>query len=578
MAVFQWCGVSRRNGIVLEIQRRCARGAFGGELAFDFSGGGNYVAAILTVKGATDIKGVRLWLKNPSGNGITFRYTDSTGQTLQKTTTLPPSGEWAEIEFECWQWSGHWGGANDGIVHGPPSQIAFCVENSGRRKGSLLIDDVRLVEGKPVVPVWSCVVARFEPAEGWFSRGDAQSQLLGKSWHFDFSKGQWAGIGMPDRSLPGTPKQIRLRFKGDASGHGGRLSVATHFMGFERNIGEARPVPGEKGVFEFATPAPPGIGWRWFGGENDGKLHGPLRITGFAIDCNNKRNGGDLELLDLRIETECSPRRLVTLVADLREQEGKGQFALMLRSLSDRPLAGDVNYTIRNWAGKTIEGGTRKVTLPAGAEPVEAVVPLPPGEHRFLEAEFSFAAPRSGCRAGPGVLCGAASNRPRMPRSRILRRPSAWAYTCTATGTGRQAWRDGTRGQDGFRGGSEVVARGFRLGAHRTDQGKIRLDLLRQDRVGRQTQRNHHLWRTRLLDRMDEAVHAGRDRGLLPLRHRGRPSTTATTSTIGKSGTSRISSSGKGRTKCTRNCSKGLRCRQEGQSERPGAGLFDGGD
>ncbi len=368
-------------------------GAFGGKLTFDFTGGGNYVAAILKLKDAPDIKGVRLWLKNPSGSRITFRYTDSTGQTLQKTTALPPYGEWAEIEFECWEWSGQWGGANDGVVHGPPSQIALLVENSGRKEGALLIDDVRLVEGKPAVPVWNCVAAKFEPGEGWSGRGDAKSQLKGKVWHFDFAKGQWAGIGMPDRSLPGTPKQIRLRFKGDASGHSARLSFATHFMNFERNIGEARPVAGEEGVFEFAAHAPPGEGWRWFGGENDGKLHGPLRIAGFAIDCNNKRNAGDLELLDLRIDTECSPRRLVTLVADLREQEGKGEFVATLRSLCDRPLTGDLKCMIRNWAGKTIEENASKVTVPAGAESADAVVPLPPGEHKFLEAEFSFVAP-----------------------------------------------------------------------------------------------------------------------------------------------------------------------------------------
>jgi hypothetical protein len=368
-------------------------GALGGKLAFDFSGGGNYVAAIRKLNGAPDIKGVRLWLKNPSGNRITFRYTDSTGQTLQKTTALPPSDGWTEIEFECWEWSGHWGGANDGIVHGPPAQIAFCIENSGHKTGALLIDDVRLVEGKPVVPLWSYVAAKFGPGEGWSSHGDAQSRLQGKVWHFDFAQGQWVGIWMPDRSLPGTPKQIRLRFKGDASGHSAQLRLATHFMSFERNIGAARPVAGEEGVFEFATPAPPGDGWRWFGGENDGKLHGPLRISGFSLECNNRRNAGDLQLLDLRIDATCSPRRLVTLVADLREAQGQGQFVATLRSLCDRPLAGDLKYTIRNWAGRTIAENTRKFTVPAGAEPAEAVVPLPPGAHKFLEVEFSFLTP-----------------------------------------------------------------------------------------------------------------------------------------------------------------------------------------
>jgi hypothetical protein len=80
------------------------------KLTFDFTDGGNYVAAILKLKDTPDIKGVRLWLKNPSGSRVTCRYTDSTGQ---------------------------WGGANDGIVHGPPSQIALLVENSGHKELAL---------------------------------------------------------------------------------------------------------------------------------------------------------------------------------------------------------------------------------------------------------------------------------------------------------------------------------------------------------------------------------------------------------------------------------------------------------
>jgi GH35 family endo-1,4-beta-xylanase len=368
-------------------------GAFGGKLNFDFTGGGNYVAAHLKLNDAPDIKGVKLWLRNPSGNRITFRYTDTSGQTLQKTMALPPYGEWVEVEFECWEWSGHWGGANDGSVHGPPTQIGFLVENSGRKEGALLIDDVRLVEGKPIIPAWSYVAAKFEPGEGWFSRGDAKSQWKGKVWSFDFAKGEWAGIGMPDRSLPGTPKQIRLRFKGDASGHSARLSFATHFMNFERNIGEAKPVAGEEGVFEFATHAPPGDGWRWFGGENDGKLHGPLRITGFALECNGKRNAGALELIDLCIDAECSPRRLVTLTADLREQDGKRDFAATLRSLCDKPLPGTLKYSIRNWAGKTIEENKCPISVPEGAVAMTVGVPMPSGEHTFLEADFSFVVP-----------------------------------------------------------------------------------------------------------------------------------------------------------------------------------------
>ena len=66
-------------------------------------------------------------------------------------------------------------------------------------------------------------------------------------------------------------------------------------MTFEKNIGGPQPVAGEAGVQEFVTAAPPGEGWRWYGGENDGRLHGLLRITRLSLDCTGKRDLGDFE-------------------------------------------------------------------------------------------------------------------------------------------------------------------------------------------------------------------------------------------------------------------------------------------
>ncbi len=61
------------------------QGEFGGRLAFDFSGGGNYVGATLQLNDAPDLAALRLWIKKPAGNRLTLRYTDQSGQTLQKT-------------------------------------------------------------------------------------------------------------------------------------------------------------------------------------------------------------------------------------------------------------------------------------------------------------------------------------------------------------------------------------------------------------------------------------------------------------------------------------------------------------
>ena len=57
-----------------------------------------------------------------------------------------------------------------------------------------------------------------------------------------------------------------------------RLILATHFMNFERNLGEARPASGERGVFEFVTPAPPGEGWHWFKCYGASPATRPLRF------------------------------------------------------------------------------------------------------------------------------------------------------------------------------------------------------------------------------------------------------------------------------------------------------------
>ena len=378
-------------------------GEFGGKIAFDFTGGGNYVAAILRLTGAPDVKAVRVWVKKPAGSRLTFRYTDPGGQTLQKGFSAPDD-EWTDVLIELDSWQIQWGGANDGVVHGPPAAIHFLVENTGAKQGAVFLDDVRLVPGKPVTPLWSYAAARFEAAEGWHagaSGGGAKGKLEGRQWSFDFTGGgEWAALWPREFTLLGTPKQFRIRFKGDLAGHPLRLRLGTHFMTFERALGAPAPataVPGEaappEGVQEAVIHAPPGEGWKWFGGENDGRLHGPLRLNGIFLDAAGKKDAGQIELVEVRVDAECSPRRVTTMLAELREKEGGGEFVATVRSLSDKPFEAEVKWQIRNWAGKPLDEGSRQITVPPGAQPVEAAVPGSPGEHQFLEAEFSLVAP-----------------------------------------------------------------------------------------------------------------------------------------------------------------------------------------
>jgi len=365
-------------------------GKWGGKLSFDFSGGGNYVAAVLSTPERMEYSGVRLWVRKPRGHSVKFRYTDQTAQTLQVGFDAPDE-QWAEVEIPFTQWEGHWGGANDGTCHGPPASIAFLIENGESEKGALLIDDVRFVD--VVVPKAEYVAAKFGGEEGWraVSGGAADAtRLEGRTWSFDFTKGaSWVAVVPPARSLLGTPSELRIRVRGRAPGHPVRLQMATHFQVFERVIGE---FTGD-GESELVTPAPPGAGWRWFGGENDGALHGPLRVARISLEAQDRRDTGQLELIDLRVTALCPQTKSCTMYAAFRQKDNTGDFVATARNLLPAPVDATLHWVMRDWNGKQIADGGRTVTVPAAAEPLEVAVPMPPGEFEFLETEFHLDAP-----------------------------------------------------------------------------------------------------------------------------------------------------------------------------------------
>ena len=127
------------------------------------------------------------------------------------------------------------------------------------------------------------------PAHPWGNGG--KTRLDGRTLTADFSKGATAvQLGTEEIGLLGTPKEFIQRVRGDASGHPVRLRLATHFMTFEKTMGTF--VAGPDGIGEVRTAAPPGEGWGFYGGENDGKIHGPLRISGILLD-----RGGEFDAL-----------------------------------------------------------------------------------------------------------------------------------------------------------------------------------------------------------------------------------------------------------------------------------------
>jgi len=141
-------------------------GKFGGKLSFDFTGGGNYVSALLCMPeggaAAGEWNALQLWLKRPEGNEVFFRYTDATGQTLQKPVEFA-AGPWVRVIIPFTGWTGHWGGTNDGKVHGRPRTVALNINAGQQVTGALFFDDLRLIHHEVVTARVSYPAYRFAP-------------------------------------------------------------------------------------------------------------------------------------------------------------------------------------------------------------------------------------------------------------------------------------------------------------------------------------------------------------------------------------------------------------------------------
>ena len=146
-------------------------GTASGLLSGNFSGGGAYVSTrrALPSLAATSLS---LWLKTASLTWLTVRVTDATGQVHQQRLTLSGSTDWQSLgvpRFDGGNQYTHFGGANDGVWHGPATELELILDRGaiigGATSGSASIDDVAL--GSPASRP-SAALGDFESAaEGW---------------------------------------------------------------------------------------------------------------------------------------------------------------------------------------------------------------------------------------------------------------------------------------------------------------------------------------------------------------------------------------------------------------------------
>ncbi|CAD6010618.1 sugar-binding protein [Agreia sp. COWG] len=121
-------------------------------LAVDASAGSGYLELSRTLP-QLDLAALTFSVKSADVNGVSVRVTDSTGQAFQHRVPLAGTAdEWQRKTLDDFDNTDlHWGGAGDGVWHGPASKVAFLVDDfvvtNPDRTAVLQFD---AVEGVPV--------------------------------------------------------------------------------------------------------------------------------------------------------------------------------------------------------------------------------------------------------------------------------------------------------------------------------------------------------------------------------------------------------------------------------------------
>jgi hypothetical protein len=124
-------------------------------LQADFNGGGAYVGMwrdLASLQGK-DFKEIRLWVKAVNVTRLGVRLADGSGQVHQKNAVaLASTAEWQEVVLNVRDFVGgeHWGGANDGLWHGPAKGLGLNLGKDEAKQKTLWIDDVEVVPGAPI--------------------------------------------------------------------------------------------------------------------------------------------------------------------------------------------------------------------------------------------------------------------------------------------------------------------------------------------------------------------------------------------------------------------------------------------
>jgi hypothetical protein len=242
---------------------------------------------------------------------------------------------------------------------------------------------------------FSYTVFNFSAAEGWLlsAEGDkAASSLNGKNLTLDFSGGAKSfSISPTPVSMLGRVEKIRLKVKGTAKGHAVHLYIQTHFMMFHKVAGKFTGT----GEQELVIDAPPGNNWLWIEGENDGEVHGPLRLMEIKIEGDGSNEICKLELISLSIEGKIAENKLCVMTSQSSPANDPVTYTTRVTSIAAKPLKGTMSWTILSWDRKELEKGKKEVTVaPSARENIFSIkTSLRQPALKFAEAIFHLDIP-----------------------------------------------------------------------------------------------------------------------------------------------------------------------------------------
>ena len=365
-------------------------------LEFDFTGGGAYVAAYRNLTPPDIVKKVSFRIKKPPQTQITVRIVDSSDQTFQKSVLFEKS-TWQQLEFQLRGWAAHYGGQNDGIVRQPIKAIGIIAESGARNDvGEILITDLTYEKGNQQdlkqlssqIHSGEYIVSNFDNNSGFGTSG--QSNLSNGKWTVDFTYDDTAGL-YHSLSLFAKPEKLILKVNSQIEGHTLRIKLGSHFQVFEKTIGKLKAGPQT-----FTIPMPPD-GWEHYGGENDGKVRHPLRLTALMLHrTQGPKEKNTIKIEQLKCITKVPADQTITLSGSLEEVRQFGSRRMMKAkvtawNLLDKTLLGDLVITVTDWQREVLYERIAGLTLPPnGVELHWTRTVTVPADLNFAEVEFRF--------------------------------------------------------------------------------------------------------------------------------------------------------------------------------------------